>query len=104
MPGADLLRRVVITCGYCLEKWNPSAVKSAVTAHRILKEEYDDELGTRKQTIKCCRCGTESEHFPKRKGQTRSQIREMKAKREAAKLRKREAKKSARRDRLNKRS
>jgi len=85
-----------------LEKWTPSSVKSAVTAHRIVKEEFDRELEMRKQTIRCCRCGIESEHYPKRKGKTRSQIRTLKAKREAAKTQRRELKKAARKERIDK--
>jgi hypothetical protein len=100
MAGADLLRRVFITCGFCLDHWNKSSVKGPVTSHRIVKEEIDDELGIKKAIIQCGRCGTKTEHFPSYKNRSRAQIKQWKAKHEAAKTAKRELKKTARKERL----
>lgn len=100
MAGAELLRRVFITCGFCLEKWNKSCVKGAITSHRIVKEELDDELGIKKAIIQCTRCGHKTEHFPSYKNRSRSQIKQWKIKHEAAKIAKRELKKTARQERI----
>lgn len=65
MAGSSLLRKVVTTCGFCLEKWNPkTSYKSPNTKHTIVDECYDD--GERVQTLECSRCGTHIEWLPRK--------------------------------------
>ena len=68
MAGAEIKKRIITTCGYCLEQTNKKTeafIKSPKTAHRIIGQFKDEELKQRVQIIMCTRCGTQTEWVPR---------------------------------------
>jgi hypothetical protein len=102
MAGADLVKRIITTCGECLMRWDPEhSTKSPKTAHRIVGRGKDDELNLRFIIIECTRCGTKIHWYPRHKA-TREIVKNLKDKAAERQEKRRKLKREAKERRLKK--